>query len=232
MTLAVEATSATTTVADAVEQAARQPYEYVRRELVEPDWRRFPGWRDVTEAQWRDAQWQRAHCVKNIRQLRVAHGRPARRALLRRPCRRPGAAGDDVHAGPAADAQHDGAERRARRVHRRVLCGPDPPLHDPGRVGPGPAVAEPPVRHPRLAARGRDVGRRGADPPLPHEGAGRTAVHLSAVLRPLHPDGPGRQLHKHGGQAQALAQAGRPAGRDDRLSQAHARRAGRGGLRR
>jgi lysine 2,3-aminomutase len=74
MTLAVEATSATTTVADAVEQVGNQPYEYVRRELVEPDWRRFPGWRDVTEAQWRDAQWQRVHCVKNIRQLRNLMG--------------------------------------------------------------------------------------------------------------------------------------------------------------
>jgi lysine 2,3-aminomutase len=39
------------------------PYAYVRRPLAEPDWRRLPGWRGVTEAQWRDAQWQRAHCV-------------------------------------------------------------------------------------------------------------------------------------------------------------------------
>jgi len=53
---------------------ARQPYEYVRTALVEPDWRRLPGWRDVTEAQWRDAQWQRAHCVKNARQLRAVVG--------------------------------------------------------------------------------------------------------------------------------------------------------------
>jgi lysine 2,3-aminomutase len=41
---------------------------------VEPDWRRIPGWRDVTEAQWHDAQWQRAHCVKNVRQLRAVYG--------------------------------------------------------------------------------------------------------------------------------------------------------------
>jgi KamA family protein len=46
-----------------------QPYSYARRPLVEPDWRRLPGWRDVTTEQWRDAQWQRAHCVKNARQL-------------------------------------------------------------------------------------------------------------------------------------------------------------------
>src|SRR6266702_99509 len=51
-----------------------QPYEYARTELVEPDWRRFPGWRDVTDTQWRDAQWQRAHCVKNPKQLRDVVG--------------------------------------------------------------------------------------------------------------------------------------------------------------
>ncbi len=51
-----------------------QPYSYQRRELVEPDWRRFPGWAQVTEAEWESAQWQRAHCVKNIKQLRQVTG--------------------------------------------------------------------------------------------------------------------------------------------------------------
>jgi lysine 2,3-aminomutase len=51
-----------------------QPFEFRRRELVEPDWRRLPGWREVTGAQWRSAQWQRAHCVKNAAQLRVVLG--------------------------------------------------------------------------------------------------------------------------------------------------------------
>ncbi|WP_339151828.1 KamA family radical SAM protein [Streptomyces sp. F41] len=51
-----------------------QPYHYRRQELVEPDWRRLPGWRDVTAAQWHDAQWQRAHCVRNARQLRAVTG--------------------------------------------------------------------------------------------------------------------------------------------------------------
>jgi lysine 2,3-aminomutase len=51
-----------------------QPYEYRRRELVEPDWTRFPGWRDVTREQWESAQWQRAHCVKNTRQLHAVLG--------------------------------------------------------------------------------------------------------------------------------------------------------------
>jgi KamA family protein len=53
---------------------AGQPYVYRRRELVEPDWRRLPGWRDVTPAEWESAQWQRAHCVKNTRQLREVWG--------------------------------------------------------------------------------------------------------------------------------------------------------------
>src|SRR3954452_19209556 len=47
-----------------------QPYPYRHVELVEPDWTRFPGWRDVTAAEWGSVQWQRAHCVKNVRQLR------------------------------------------------------------------------------------------------------------------------------------------------------------------
>ena len=51
-----------------------QPYAYRRRELTEPDWQRLPGWADVTAAEWASAQWQRAHCVKNIRQLRTVLG--------------------------------------------------------------------------------------------------------------------------------------------------------------
>ena len=51
-----------------------QPYQYRRRELAEPDWRRLPGWPGVTAAEWESAQWQRAHCVKNARQLRAVIG--------------------------------------------------------------------------------------------------------------------------------------------------------------
>jgi lysine 2,3-aminomutase len=51
-----------------------QPYVYGHRELVEPDWRRLPGWADVSREDWESAQWQRAHCVKNIRQLRQVMG--------------------------------------------------------------------------------------------------------------------------------------------------------------
>jgi lysine 2,3-aminomutase len=55
-------------------EAAPQPYDYRRRELVEPDWTRFPGWAAVSAEEWRSAQWQRAHCVKNLRQLRALMG--------------------------------------------------------------------------------------------------------------------------------------------------------------
>ncbi len=51
-----------------------QPYPYQRVELVEPDWTRFPGWKDVTAEDWASVQWQRAHCIKNIKQLRALMG--------------------------------------------------------------------------------------------------------------------------------------------------------------
>ncbi|MCW2780757.1 MAG: lysine 2,3-aminomutase [Marmoricola sp.] len=51
-----------------------QPYPYQQAALVEPDWARFPGWKDVTSAEWESAQWQRAHCVKSVKQLRELFG--------------------------------------------------------------------------------------------------------------------------------------------------------------
>ena len=59
--------------ATAAEQRV-QPYAYRRRELIEPDWKRLPGWRSVTRNEWETAQWQRAHCVKTIAQLRAVLG--------------------------------------------------------------------------------------------------------------------------------------------------------------
>ncbi|WP_206664080.1 KamA family radical SAM protein [Thermomonospora catenispora] len=67
-------TMTTATPSAAAPSPAPQPYTYRRRPLVEPDWRRLPGWRDVTRAEWESAQWQRAHCIKNIRQLREVLG--------------------------------------------------------------------------------------------------------------------------------------------------------------
>jgi lysine 2,3-aminomutase len=60
--------------APAREQVPEQPYAYRRRALIEPDWTRFPGWQSVTPEEWRSAQWQRAHCVKTVAQLRAVLG--------------------------------------------------------------------------------------------------------------------------------------------------------------
>jgi len=51
-----------------------QPYAYLRHKLVEPDWTRLPGWRHITATEWASVQWQRAHCVKNIKDLRALMG--------------------------------------------------------------------------------------------------------------------------------------------------------------
>ena len=52
----------------------QQPYSYKAKELVEPDWTRFPGWRQVTVDEWRDVRWQRANCVKSVKALRNLMG--------------------------------------------------------------------------------------------------------------------------------------------------------------
>lgn len=52
----------------------QQPYSYHRRTASEPDHRRYPGWRKMTEQEWNSPQWQRAHCVKNLQQLRNVTG--------------------------------------------------------------------------------------------------------------------------------------------------------------
>jgi lysine 2,3-aminomutase len=55
--------------------AAEQPFSYpLEREFVEPDWRRLPGFRDVTQEQWESAQWQRAHTVKNLAEFKEVLG--------------------------------------------------------------------------------------------------------------------------------------------------------------
>jgi lysine 2,3-aminomutase len=56
-------------------RAVEQPFPYpLQREWVEPDWRRLPGYAGVSAAEWESAQWQRAHSVKNLRQLTAALG--------------------------------------------------------------------------------------------------------------------------------------------------------------
>src|SRR5664280_1718605 len=51
-----------------------QPYIYRRQSLVEPDWQRFPGWRDVTGRDWLSLTWQRRNSVRTVRQLQELCG--------------------------------------------------------------------------------------------------------------------------------------------------------------
>ena len=54
---------------------ASQPISYpTRREFLEPDWRRIPAYKDVSEAEWESAVWQRKHTIKNLRELKAALG--------------------------------------------------------------------------------------------------------------------------------------------------------------
>src|SRR2546428_9987785 len=60
---------------DSKAHAGEQPFEYpLKRQYVEPDWTRLPGYRDVTKEQWESAQWQRAHSVKNLVEFKKALG--------------------------------------------------------------------------------------------------------------------------------------------------------------
>ncbi|HEX9164371.1 MAG TPA: hypothetical protein VF862_00570, partial [Gemmatimonadales bacterium] len=52
-----------------------QPFRYpLQREFAEPDWRRLPGYRDVTVAEWESALWQRRHTVQTLKQLKEVFG--------------------------------------------------------------------------------------------------------------------------------------------------------------
>jgi lysine 2,3-aminomutase len=56
-------------------QASSQPFPYpIPRAFVEPDWTRLPGYREVTQAEWESAQWQRAHTIKNLKEFKAALG--------------------------------------------------------------------------------------------------------------------------------------------------------------
>ena len=156
-----------------------QPYAYRQRELVEPDWTRLPGWAHVTPAEWAEVQWQRAHCVKNVRQLHDVMGDLLTDGLLRRPRTRPGERATmsmlvppqmlntmvpSVDGAPAAGPPTREPSTPTRSA--ATCCRSSPTAH---------RLAVAPARHPRQPARARHVGRRGADPPVPHQGARRAA---------------------------------------------------------
>ncbi|MEE9230982.1 MAG: lysine 2,3-aminomutase [Acidobacteriota bacterium] len=51
---------------------AEQPFQYpLEREFVEPDWKRLPGYRDVSREDWESALWQRRHSVKNLKEFKA-----------------------------------------------------------------------------------------------------------------------------------------------------------------
>jgi lysine 2,3-aminomutase len=55
--------------------ASAQPFKYpLEREFVEPDWRRLPGYKNVTAAEWETALWQRRHTVKSLKELHAVFG--------------------------------------------------------------------------------------------------------------------------------------------------------------
>ncbi|MDQ4064518.1 MAG: lysine 2,3-aminomutase, partial [Actinomycetota bacterium] len=57
------------------QESEGQPYPYRAAAPVdEPDWRRLPGYRDVSVQQWESARWQRQHSVKNLTEFRRALG--------------------------------------------------------------------------------------------------------------------------------------------------------------
>ena len=56
-------------------RAADQPFHYpLKRQFVEPDWRRIPGYKNVTQAEWESALWQRKHTIKNLKELKETLG--------------------------------------------------------------------------------------------------------------------------------------------------------------
>ena len=54
---------------------SKQPFQYpLKRQFVEPDWTRLPGYKDVSKANWESALWQRQHSAKNLKDLKDAWG--------------------------------------------------------------------------------------------------------------------------------------------------------------
>jgi len=54
---------------------SEQPFHYpLERAFVEPDWKRLPGYAEVTREEWEDATWHRKNTVKNLRELKEALG--------------------------------------------------------------------------------------------------------------------------------------------------------------
>lgn len=52
-----------------------QPYPYhYSHDFVEPDWKRLPGYKNVTKEEWESALWQKRNLVKSTQQLKQVFG--------------------------------------------------------------------------------------------------------------------------------------------------------------
>jgi lysine 2,3-aminomutase len=61
--------------AKTADAASRQPYAYrYNPEFHEPDWRRLPGYRNVTREEWESSLWQKRNFVKSVAQLKAVFG--------------------------------------------------------------------------------------------------------------------------------------------------------------
>jgi lysine 2,3-aminomutase len=61
--------------AKTADAASRQPYAYrYNPEFHEPDWRRLPGYRNVTREEWESSLWQKRNFVKSVAQLQAVFG--------------------------------------------------------------------------------------------------------------------------------------------------------------
>ena len=174
---------------------ARQPIAYpLTRQFVEPDWNRLPGYRGVSREDWESALWQRRHTVKNLKEFKAVFG-----DLL------PESLADSI----ARDHEERATMSMLIPPHMLNTMNVSDLWEDPVRRYMAPAfddrrhgLAQPSHGLARQPARSRHVEGRGADPPVPDQGPGRDAVDLPAVLRALHPHGPGRQRRAAGRQAQ------------------------------
>ena len=64
-----------TSTAKAAKTENGQPFSYpLKREFVEPDWNRIPGFKGTSVQDWESALWQRKHTVKNLKELKAALG--------------------------------------------------------------------------------------------------------------------------------------------------------------
>ena len=55
--------------------ATKQPYSYTySSNFLEPDWRRIPGYKEVSESDWNSALWQKRNFIKTVAQLKQVLG--------------------------------------------------------------------------------------------------------------------------------------------------------------